>query len=311
MQLRKLLACLLIGVVLVLVIVPSAHAQTTSVTIVAAPSQAPLQSDGTAQFDVTAQITAVGIPKSTFQQSGSGDYDVLVVGLGFTKDEASPNLSITGSAVAASPSFCLPTKITGQKPGDTICYILPFCQFASSCTTETDDITFHATLSNARAQQYHFEVMALFILQTPQAGNNLGAPVGGPQGSSWNTADFYVPVANQAQSTTSVTSYTPFTSTTPVTSSAATPSLQMPQPPQPTATQSNNTPKLVLALAVIAVVLLGVVFLYSRRKEQSTKAEKIELKTEEAASGKNFCIECGNKLPLKSKFCNNCGTKQP
>jgi len=28
-------------------------------------------------------------------------------------------------------------------------------------------------------------------------------------------------------------------------------------------------------------------------------------------SDKSFCIECGNELTPKSKFCHNCGTKQP
>ena len=315
MQLAKLLPCSLMGVMLVLAIVPSITAQTTtSVRIVAAPSQAPLQSDGTAQFDVTVQVTAVGIPKSTVQQSGSGNYEILVVALAFAKDETAPTLNLTGTVVAASPNFCLPAKITGQKPGDEICYLLPMCQIAS-CTTETDDVTFHATLNDAQVHQYHFEVMAIFFLQTPQSGNNLGAPVGGPQGSSWNSADFQVSVVNgpsQTQTVTSV-SVTPYSW---ITYTSSTPNLQLPQPPQTVSQSTNNTQQLVLALAVVAAVVIGAAFLYSRRKGQTVKiAEKVEtavapssLKT---AEGKRFCIECGNELPPNLKFCDSCGTKQP
>jgi len=92
-----------------------------------------------------------------------------------------------------------------------------------------------------------------------------------------------------------------------------TPSLQMPQPPQTTTVSQTNNTQLALALAIIAAVVLGVLFLYTRRRGQPkvTKAEKVDSKTKKAASGKNFCIECGKELPIKSKFCNNCGTKQP
>jgi hypothetical protein len=44
---------------------------------------------------------------------------------------------------------------------------------------------------------------------------------------------------------------------------------------------------------------------------EKTRPKKAESKTEKPTTTKNFCIECGSELPLKSKFCNNCGTKQP
>ena len=111
------------------------------------------------------------------------------------------------------------------------------------------------------------------------------------------------------------------------------PSLQMPQPPQ--ATQPTNiSPELMLSLAVIIAVFLIAAFLYTRRKEQPkvkktkkakkmasserpkvTKADKIETDvttlSTKMAEGKRVCVECGNGLPAKLKFCDNCGTKQP
>lgn len=102
-------------------------------------------------------------------------------------------------------------------------------------------------------------------------------------------------------------------STTPVPVTSATSSLHMPQPPQPRATQSTNYTTPLLALAVIAAVVIGAAFLHTKRKGQPkfTEAERIEPKTEKPTSSKSFCIECGNELPSKSKFCNNCGTRQP
>lgn len=122
-------------------------------------------------------------------------------------------------------------------------------------------------------------------------------------------------VTSVSQSTsstvTSTPSSTPYTFTPWVTPTTVTsvPSSQMSQPIQPTAIQStNNTPQVVSALAVIAAVVMGAVFVYTRRKEQSKvkKAKRVDSKT-----GKNFCIECGSELRSTSKFCDNCGTKQP
>ena len=58
MQLRKLLSCLLIGVVFVLVIVPSVHAQTTSVTVLSSPSSAN-QIDSSAIVNLFSAIAAL------------------------------------------------------------------------------------------------------------------------------------------------------------------------------------------------------------------------------------------------------------
>jgi hypothetical protein len=66
-------------------------------------------------------------------------------------------------------------------------------------------------------------------------------------------------------------------------------------------------------IAAIAAVALVALILYNTigKKPQITTAERVDSKTKESASGKNFCVECGSELPLKSKFCNSCGTKQP
>jgi hypothetical protein len=97
-----------------------------------------------------------------------------------------------------------------------------------------------------------------------------------------------------------------------VASILTTQSLQMPQPPQQTAVSStNNTLQLPLILSVIAAVVIGAAFLYTRRKGQTIRPKVSNAKRIDSAREKNFCIECGRELELGSKFCNNCGTKQP
>jgi hypothetical protein len=47
---------------------------------------------------------------------------------------------------------------------------------------------------------------------------------------------------------------------------------------------------------------------YLRRKRAISKPTQ---PTKKAVSANAFCIECGRQLPLGSKFCNKCGTRQP
>lgn len=103
---------------------------------------------------------------------------------------------------------------------------------------------------------------------------------------------------------------------TPASSSVtSTPSLQMPQPPQATANPIQSNPLVAIVIAVTAAVALVALILYTTRKRKSeiaeTKTVRQQRRSETKKTGRNFCIECGSELPLKSKFCNNCGTKQP
>lgn len=70
---------------------------------------------------------------------------------------------------------------------------------------------------------------------------------------------------------------------------------------------SDITSQLVLIAVFIAAVLLVALLVHSRRG----KHPKTIAKAKKAAFVKVFCINCGKELPPKSKFCNNCGTKQP
>ncbi len=296
MQPRKLLSCLLIGVVLVLVtFVPSVHAQTTSIKVLSSPPSVVLSSDGSARFDAAVQVSYAGLPLQTVT---SNQYELLLVGLTYYGTATAPN----GTA-ASNPDPCQLSSLAGAKLLTT-CLILPYS------SSGTDTVLFHAIIYNATPQRYHFQALAAFVALIPQTNTVM-------HGSD-SYADFYVSVVNGATAT--ATNNQTYASTSAVTS---TPSLQMPQPPQPysqqpTAVQStDDTPQLILALAITAAVVLAAVFLYSRRKGQTavTKAEKVDIDaarlSTKTAEGKRFCIECGNELPPNLKFCDSCGTKQP
>jgi hypothetical protein len=110
------------------------------------------------------------------------------------------------------------------------------------------------------------------------------------------------PAATISQITTQAYT-TPVISNTIATSNSPPSSLQFPQPPQPIISS------VALVFAAITAVALAALILHSRRKEQPKvrRAEKVESTPKKSG---NFCIDCGSELPLKSKFCNNCGTKQ-
>jgi len=199
-RMRILNASVLI-IVLSILTLPNAMALATSVTI-SSPSQVPIGFDGNADFAATAQVTVAGVSQSTLKpqlkgENSGGDHELLVVAIGYANEvsdpSSSPPLSIHGSA-ASDPDQCLPSSLTGVPSGYAVCFILPFCQPAPNCSV-TDQVKFQVHLDGAQARKYGFRVIAFVILQTLEGGNQLDAPVGGPVGSSWNTADFYVDVS--------------------------------------------------------------------------------------------------------------------
>ena len=197
----RILSASVLIILFALLTLPNAMGLATSVTITS-PSQVPLGFDGHADFDATAQVTVAGVSQSTLKpqlkgENSGGDHELLVVAIEYTNDvsnpPSSPPLSIHGSA-ASDPDQCLPSSLTGVPSGYAVCFILPFCQPTPNCSA-TDVIKFHVSLNGAQSRKYGFRVIAFVILQTSQAGNQLDAPLGGPLGSSWNTADFYVDVS--------------------------------------------------------------------------------------------------------------------
>jgi ribosomal protein L40E len=69
---------------------------------------------------------------------------------------------------------------------------------------------------------------------------------------------------------------------------------------------------LLWSVAIAAVIIFAIWF--GPFHKAKSAAQQTETKRTTAASGKisdkQFCLECGSELPLGSKFCNKCGTKQ-
>lgn len=77
----------------------------------------------------------------------------------------------------------------------------------------------------------------------------------------------------------------------------------------PTTSRTSASPtvtRLQFGLIVAVIVLVALVFFlsYSWRGILLGRPKDVQ-------SAKSFCIECGKELSSNSKFCNNCGTKQP
>jgi len=82
---------------------------------------------------------------------------------------------------------------------------------------------------------------------------------------------------------------------------------------------STSSPALPIIGGVIVAVLALLAALYfvkSRRKPEGEGTHvwddrQVTVTIGKEAYDKRFCVECGEALPLNSKFCNKCGTQQP
>jgi ribosomal protein L40E len=275
MQLRKLLTCLLIGV-FVLVIVPSIHAQTTSVTILNSPTTVVIGSNGAAQFYVTAQVAYTGYSQANNLLSVTvmyhGTFNPLYGG---------------GSS---TPDSCNPSLLKSGFQGYALCFMQP------STSSGTETVTFTLTIVSAQLQQYQFDVNA-GLISTSAAGNSI---VGG----STSTSDIFVDVTNNPQSPTTAQEPPPQTYQT---SQSSTSIYQQPQ-------QTGGTDYSVLLLwcfAIAAVVIFGVWVIKSRKSFGAFAAHRPKQATlSQFVKASNSCVKCGAELPPASDFCNKCGTKQ-
>lgn len=200
---------------------------------------------------------------------------------------------VEGSVISSSPYTC---KLFPQYSQSTVCNFVPLTSSGS------ENVEFGMHLTSARI--YHFKLIVAFVEM------NIYPPQPVPSTISVQLFDVTITPYNGATTNAYTSATYPWLTYT----SSYTPNFQMPQPPAIQST--NNTPQLLLAIAVIAAVVLAAVFLYSRRKGQTVKtAEKVDTAVAPSstmtAEGKRVCIECGNELPPNLKFCDNCGTKQP
>jgi ribosomal protein L40E len=73
----------------------------------------------------------------------------------------------------------------------------------------------------------------------------------------------------------------------------------------------NNLPYVIVGVIVIAGVLAGAVIMGTKRTSKPPKSKvKVAKREAKAKTDVQFCINCGAELPLKSEFCNKCGSAQ-
>jgi ribosomal protein L40E len=82
--------------------------------------------------------------------------------------------------------------------------------------------------------------------------------------------------------------------------------------PQPSPAPDYSTPLALLAVAACVIGVLGFIIHRGNAAARATKSKTlIPTVPEQEARTEETCVNCGNKLPTDSKFCNKCGTQQP
>ncbi len=250
--------------------VPLVWAQSTSITHLDAPSTVVFGGSATVRVGATYNL-------------GSEGY---AVSIGIFDQEA---WWAYGTAVSES-NVC--HQNTGQLEQQA------FCAYIPNTRTGSDVVVFQLTFSTVKT----YRLRASVELYTSNAQNIA---------SSNTFQDFTITVTGtqQSQPITSLIYqvYTPTYSNYQPTTNQGSPQ-----------TGFNPYPILEVGLigAVVVVVLIAFVYPAMHKKTQNTSKpakvvqEQPKAKPSPVASGKLFCLECGNELPLRSKFCNKCGTQQ-
>lgn len=295
----------LAGILCLLLIVPAVNAQTASVTILRAPSQVQIGSDGTATFDVTAHVSFSAIPEGVYSGSAA-HWDNLNVILGYYSNGNMP--SSFGGSTTSTPDQCSSSSYTIGGPDlSTSCGITPNCQFTTTYPTcsGTEDVSFHVVISNAQPQQSHFEVYADIWLWNPSQIGYYNPTI------NIAYSDFHVSMVSapvQQQFTTPT--YAQYTSST----------VQPTYQPEQTGgtgyyslLDTYYSIFLLWLVAIAAVVIFGAWILQSRKRFgwfAKTKSDGKQASLTQFVKTPTSCIKCGAELPPASDFCNKCGTKQ-
>jgi hypothetical protein len=101
---------------------------------------------------------------------------------------------------------------------------------------------------------------------------------------------------------------------TPSTQASVTQGNQPAQQAQPSASNLPPVVLLVAAVIIIGIVIVGALVVSGRRagkaQDRGVVRPEVTQMPRQVEEGTQFCINCGAKLPPKSKFCNKCGTAQ-
>lgn len=271
MQLRKLLSCLLIGVVFVFVIVPSVHAQSTSITHLDAPSTAVVGESVTVRVGATYDLGSNGYAVSI----GIFDLDAWWAYGTATSEENTCHIYASGQMAQQA-----------------------FCGYIPSTRSGSDVIIFQLTFSTVKT----YRLRASVELYDSHA--NLLSGVNTFQ-------DFSITVQSASNTEAAYTPYTtPNAITSPslqmpqpvVTSSSDNSAL--------IGVGLLGVIGIVVAIIIYNEHRKSANTKPPRQEEVGI-AEVAEPKPDKVIASTRFCIECGNELPPNLNFCDSCGTKQP